>query len=205
MNTQQRNDRLQVAVIIGSTRDRRFGPVPAHWIAEQARLRADLAVDVIDLREASLPDVIAASHEERPTTADDPAVANVEALSARLAAADAFIVVTPVYNRGYPGTLKNAIDWFVEEWAAKPVGFVSYGGAGGGIPAVEQLRQVFNEVHATTIREAMSFAQFWECFDTEGQPIRREATLGTAKLFLDRLTWWARALRTARTEVPYEV
>lgn len=205
MNTQQRDEKLQVAVIIGSTRDRRFGPVPARWIAEQAQLRADTTVDVIDLKEARLPDVIAARHEERPTTEDDASIANVEALSSRLAAADAFIVVTPVYNRGYPATLKNAIDWFVEEWAAKPVGFVSYGGVGGGIPAVEQLRQVFNEVHATTIREALSFAQFWECFDAEGQPVRREATLGTADLLLDRLTWWARALRTARDEVPYEV
>ena len=204
MNPQQ-TKKFQAAVIIGSTRDRRFGPVPAHWIAEQASLREDLTVDVIDLQEVQLPDVIAARHEEQATTEDDPAVANVRALSTRLAAADAFIVVTPVYNRGYPGTLKNAIDWFFEEWAAKPVGFVSYGGVGGGIPAVEQLRQVFNEVHATTIREALSFAQFWECFDAGGQPIRREATLGASKEFLDRLTWWARALRTAREDHPYEV
>lgn len=49
------------------------------------------------------------------------------------------IIVTPVYNRGYPASLKNAIDWFDSEWAATPVGFVSCGGRTGGIEAVEQL------------------------------------------------------------------
>ena len=58
----------------------------------------------------------------------------------RMAAADAFVVVTPEYNHGYPAALKSLIDSVGAEWQAKPVAFVSYGGdfgrpAGGGTVA----------------------------------------------------------------------
>ena len=44
----------------------------------------------------------------------------------------------------------------VAEWQAKPIGFVSYGGLSGGLRAVEQLRQVFAELHAMTVRDSVS-------------------------------------------------
>lgn len=190
-------DRLRVAVIIGSTRQDRFCTTPAHWVAGQAETRGDIDVDLIDLAETALPTTLPGND---PNT---PLPDRVAALAPRLAAADAFIVVTPIYNRGYPAPLKNAIDWFFDEWAAKPVGFVSYGGMGAGLTAVEQLRQVFNEVHATSIRDTLSFPDFWERFDDQGQPRDREGTEGAAKGFLDQLSWWAHALRDARRRRPY--
>ncbi|MDS1270118.1 NAD(P)H-dependent oxidoreductase [Lipingzhangella sp. LS1_29] len=189
--------KLTVAVIVGSTRPGRFGPTPAQWIAERAAEHPELGVDLIDLKEAALPETLGT--ESPGDTIPD----NVRALGERLERADAFIVVTPVYNRGYPAALKTAIDWFYHEWSAKPVGFVSYGGVGGGLHAVEQLRQVFNEVHATTIRNTISFANFWERFDSEGQTVDNESATAAAKTFLDQLTWWARALRDARAKHPY--
>lgn len=191
-------ERLRVAVITGSTRRDRFGPVPARWIVEQANRRGDLDVDPIDLLDADLPHILAGDDE------DEPAPDTVTALAPRLAAADAFIVVTPVYNRGYPGSLKNAIDWFYEEWSAKPVGFVSYGGISGGLFAIEQLRLVFSELHAVAIRNTVSFTNFWEKFDEHGDPVDPEGVNAAAKAFLDQLTWWARALHEARGKHPYQ-
>jgi hypothetical protein len=72
-------------------------------------------------------------------------------------AADAFVVVTPEYNHSYPASLKHAIDMAHGEWNTKPVAFVSYGGISGGLRAVEALRLVFAELHATTIRDTVSF------------------------------------------------
>ncbi|WP_017556311.1 NADPH-dependent FMN reductase [Nocardiopsis baichengensis] len=190
-------DRLRIAVIVGSTRKDRFCPTPAKWITEQAEQRGDLDVDMIDLADTDLPYILNGDDENAPVP--EP----VEALRPRLAAADAFIVVTPVYNRGYPASLKNAIDWYFDEWGAKAVGFVSYGGMGGGLHSVEQLRPVFNEVHAHTIRNTISFQNFWERFDEQGRPTEAEAVSGAAKGFLEQLTWWARALRRARAEKPY--
>ncbi|MQA09067.1 MAG: NADPH-dependent FMN reductase [Pseudonocardiaceae bacterium] len=182
---------MRVAIIIGSTRDDRFGPTPASWIAAQARQRDDLEEDLVDLAKASLPCVLT-----------DPPPKEVADLAPRLAAADAFVVVTPEYNHSFPASLKNAIDWYLDEWKAKPVAFVSYGGMAGGQRAVEQLRPVFAEVHAATIRETISFHNFPEQFDADGRPVD-PATDTAAKAMLDQLSWWADALRNQRAKHPY--
>lgn len=53
------------------------------------------------------------------------------ALPHRIGQADAFVIVTPEYNHGYPAVLKSLIDSVYEEWQAKSVAFVSYGGISG--------------------------------------------------------------------------
>ena len=127
----------------------------------------------------------------------------MKATSQRLAAADAFVVVTPEYNRSFPASLKNAIDWHFKEWRAKPVGFVSYGGMSGGLRAVEHLRQVFVELHAVTVRDAVSFHGVWGLFDTDGQPKDAAGCRTAATAMLDQFTWWGQALRDARERRPY--
>lgn len=184
---------LSIALLIGSTREGRFAPTIARWVVDTtARLRPDMALDVIDLADVGLPAVY-------------PSVngAEVDAYIERIDRADAFVVITPEYNHGYPASLKQAIDLPMQQWKAKPVAFVSYGGISGGLRAVEQLRQVFAELHATTIRDTVSFAMAHGLFDAAGdlrQPAGPEAA---AKTMLDELAWWAHALRTARDAHPY--
>src|SRR6478736_2217180 len=142
---------LQVAIITGSTREGRFGHVPARWFAARAAQRDDMVIDDIDLAQIDLPFVL----PRHPA-------AEVKAYTERIDRADAFVVVTPEYNHGYPASLKQAIDVARAEWHAKPVGFVSYGGLSGGLRAVEQLRQVFAELHTVTIRDTLSFHGGWQ-------------------------------------------
>jgi NAD(P)H-dependent FMN reductase len=183
---------LQLAIIIGSTRQGRFGPTVAQWFAGQAELRDDMAVNVIDLAEAQLPDVL--TGEPAP---------ELVFVTPRLAEADAFVVVTPEYNHSFPAPLKSAIDWHSKEWQAKPIGFVSYGGMAGGLRAVEHLRQVFAELHAVTVRDTVSFHVAWEQFDSDGRPKSPDGCNAAAKSMLDRLAWWGFALREARSRRPY--
>ena len=68
--------------------------------------------------------------------------------------------MTPEYNHGYPASLKQAIEIPHAEWKAKPCRFASDGGLAGGLRAVEQLRQVFAELHAVTMRDTVSFQSF---------------------------------------------
>lgn len=185
-------DLLRVAVVIGSTRAGRFGPTVARWFVGQAQERADLALDVIDLAEADLPSVY--------PDAPDPAV---DAFAARIGQAEAFVIVTPEYNHGYPASLKQAIDLSMQEWKAKPVAFVSYGGISGGLRAVEQLRQVFAELHAVTIRDTVSFAMASGRFDGGGNLRHPDDPEAATKVLLDELVWWATALRDARAARPY--
>lgn len=175
-------DRLHLAVIVGSVREGRFGPVVADWFVGQATRRAGLTVDVIDLADIPIPSA---------TFAD------------RIGAADAVVVVTPEYNHSYPGPLKHAIDSVGRQWQAKPIGFVSYGGMSGGLRAVEPLRAVFAELHAVTIRNTVSFHSAWDRFDEHGTPHAAAAVNGAADALLDQLIWWAWALREGRTARPY--
>lgn len=173
------SDKVRVAVICGSTRTGRLCDKVAQWTAAQIALNEQFELEIVD-----------------------PA-APVE-VRERLAGVDAFVVVTPEYNHGYPAPLKALIDSHDAEWHAKPVAFVSYGGISGGIRAVEQLRQVFAEVHAMTIRDSAVFPNAWEYFDgNDGLQDAARAESAMAAL-LGRLHWWAIALRIARGAAPYE-
>lgn len=189
--------KLRLAVIIGSTRNGRFGPTVADWFAQQAAKRAAFDVDLVDLAVANLPSTL--------TDTDEPTPAEVAVLAPRLAAADAFAVVTPEYNSSFPAPLKTALDWYYEEWHAKPVAIVAYGRETGGLYAAAQLRQVFTELQAVAIRNTVSLPCYWEQFAADGSWPRPGCGYeAAAKNTLDQLVWWARALRNARTEHPYQ-
>ncbi|MCQ4214158.1 NADPH-dependent FMN reductase [Streptomyces longispororuber] len=188
---------LRVVIVIGSTRDGRLAPTVGTWFTGQAAAHApDTHFDVIDLADLDLPDTHPAWGHEHTTPQAE--------LAARIDAADAYVIVTPEYNHSFPGHLKHFIDLHHTEWKAKPVGFVSYGGVAGGLRAVEQLRLVFAELHCTTVRDGVSFHKAHDGLFTEGGPAHDEqGAAGAAKVMLDQLDWWARALRTARAETPY--
>jgi NAD(P)H-dependent FMN reductase len=184
--------KLNLAIIIGTNREGRFGDKVGRWFAGEAAQHSAFSVDLIDLADVKLPAV----HPARPTQ-------EVEAFRTRLAPADAFVIVTPEYNHSYPAALKHAIDQGKSEWKAKPVGFVSYGGIAGGLRAVEHLRHVFAELHAMTIRDYVSFHMAQRQFDQTGNPIDPEGPRAAARTMLDRLAWWGHALRNAREVRPY--
>ncbi|MFJ7065550.1 NADPH-dependent FMN reductase [Streptomyces sp. NPDC101115] len=192
---------LRVVVLVGSVRDGSTAPAVTDWFTGIAERHGGLELDVIDLAEVDLP-LAMPGWGGRPS---DRATAALAGVTPRLAAADAFVVVTPEYNHSFPAALKNVIDWHRAEWQAKPVGFVSYGGIGGGLRAVEQLRLVFAELHATTVRDSVSLHGPWSALGEDGEP--RDATVaeGAAKGMLGQLVWWGRALRTARAALPYQV
>lgn len=185
-------ERIKVALIYGSIRKGRFCDRVAGWAAGEIARSGKFEVEIID------PAVVLA--HAGPASGDD---AGPVSLWERMAAADAFVVVTPEYNHGYPAPLKSLIDLIGAEWHAKPVAFVSYGGISGGLRAVEQLRQVFAELHTVTIRDAVSFASAWEQFDVSGQLLAPERPRKSMDTLLARLHWWAVALRTARAAMPY--
>lgn len=174
---------LRLALVYGSTRAGRFCDVVARWAAAEIGRHDGFVLDVID---PAVPD-------QRPGAS----------IADRIDRADAIVIVTPEYNHSYPAPLKALIDELGEEWNAKPVAFVCYGGQSGGIRAVEQLRLVFAELHATTVRDIVSFANAWEQFDERGalkEPARAQRAMAA---MLASLRWWASALRYARQVAPY--
>ncbi|MFB7946256.1 NADPH-dependent FMN reductase [Kitasatospora phosalacinea] len=191
---------LNLAVIVGSVREGRFGPVVARWTADRAALHGGFTVDLIDLADTPLPlelPAVPPALEPNP-----PRSAALQRLADRLAAADAVVVVTPDYNRSFPASLKAAIDWHYTQWEAKPIGFVGYSGASGGLLAIEQLRQVFNELQAHTVRDYVSFPRYYLLFAPDGTLLDPEGPEAAAKAMLDQLDWWGSVLRDARRDRP---
>lgn len=190
MSEHAHTPRYTLALIVGSTREGRFAPVIANWFARHAETHAHLDVDIIDL------DTV------RPYELQ-PGSEELAAYAKRIAAADAFVVLTPEYNHSFPAPLKHAIDLLRDEWQAKPVGFVSYGGISGGLRAVEQLRLVFAELNTVTMRETVSLPFPWNLFDDEGRLPEPGPVTTAADTLLHQLTWWALALREARAARPF--
>jgi NAD(P)H-dependent FMN reductase len=184
--------RIKLALIYGSTREGRRCDAIAGWAAAQIEGDGPFDLEIVDPATLDLP--------MRHVRAEPE---SLRKLRETIGWADGFVVVTPEYNRGYPAALKFLIDSIGEEWRGKPVGFVSYGGISGGLRAVEQLRLVFAELHAMTIRDGVAFANVWNQFDATGRLPDADRAEQAMATMLGQLHWWASALRHARNTVPY--
>lgn len=185
---------LKIQVILGSTRPNRMSETVGRWIAGQAEMREGLKVEILDLRDYPMPFF----NEAMPPSMlkgvySDKIVAK---WVKKVAEGDAYVIIAPEYNHGYPAVLKNALDYPYSEWNNKPVGFVSYGGVSGA-RSVEQLRQVVIELQMAPIRNAVHISGVWQAFDEKGQPKDTKLN-GFASGFLDQLIGWANALQAMR-------
>jgi NAD(P)H-dependent FMN reductase/GNAT superfamily N-acetyltransferase len=182
-------------VIVASTRPGRLGPAITSWFVDVTHNQArDLGVtiDVADLAEINLPLLDEPEH---------PASGNyvhqhTRDWSRRVAAADAYLVVTPEYNFGMPATLKNALDYLHAEWAWKPVGFISYGNTSAGTRAVQMAKQVVTTLRMVPIGATVAL-RLSEHLD--GGEVRPDLGLATgAQVVLTELARVAVALRPLR-------
>jgi len=189
-------------VIVASTRPGRLGPAITSWFVDATHNQArDLGVtiDVADLAEINLPLLDEPEH---------PASGNyvhqhTRDWSRRVAAADAFLVVTPEYNFGMPATLKNALDYLHAEWAWKPVGFISYGNTSAGTRAVQMAKQVVTTLRMVPIGATVAL-RLSEHLD--GGAVRPDPSLATgAQAVLTELARVAVALRPLRFPGDVEV
>jgi NAD(P)H-dependent FMN reductase len=193
---------LKILAILGSTRQGRYADKPARWILDQLNQAPGIDAELVDLRDWPLPffdQAVSPAWSPAP-----PSDALVAAWSAKIAAADGFVVVAPEYNHGYSAVLKKALDWLYREWNHKPVAFVSYGGVGGA-RAVEQLRQVAVELKMAPTRTAVHVpADVFMATMKAGVPKAAQRYSATpwlkdaAAAIVGGLTWWGHALRSAR-------
>jgi NAD(P)H-dependent FMN reductase len=186
--------RPRILVILGSTRQGRFGETVARWLFPIVESREDLTAELVDLRDWKLP------YYDRPNVAaaseyDDE---QCRAWAEVVGRADGFLVITPEYNFGYPAVLKSALDAIYKEWNRKPVAFASYGGWSGGTRAVEQLRSVAVELQMVPVRGSLVLQFAPRLFDEDGTPKNPDLYNAAATRMLDDLAWWAMALKTAR-------
>src|SRR5467141_3277769 len=179
---------VKVGIIVGSTRPGRKADAVARWVHEIARKRTDADFEVVDIQDFKLPLL----DEPVPPSMGQYSKPHTKAWAAKIDSFDAFVFVTPEYNHGTSGALKNAIDFLYREWNNKAAGFVSYGGAGGA-RAVEHLRLIMAELMVATVRAQVLLSLFtdFEKFTTITPDSRHERDLHT---MVDQLVAWAGAL-----------
>lgn len=183
----------KIAVIIGSTRPGRVGESVARWAYEIARKRNDAEFELVDIQEFNLPLL----DEPVPPFMGQYSKPHTKVWAAKIDSFDGFLFVTPEYNHGPSGALKNALDFIYREWNNKAAGFVGYGSA-GGTRSVEQLRLVMGELQIADVRSQvmLSLYEDFEDFTAFKPRPRHEKSLHAV---LDQLIAWSGALRSVRT------
>jgi NAD(P)H-dependent FMN reductase len=182
----------QIAVISASVRAERVGPFVAAWVVGALHAAGDAKADLIDLAEISLPD------DSRLY----PGGSTKSDVAGRIAAAEAFVFVTPEYNRSYPASLKRLIDWHYGEWMLKPAAIVAYG-VQGGHAATEHLRGVFAELHMVTTRRCLGLRAPWGTLDDAGRYTPADGVTQALTGALAELRWWTEVLTDARASRPF--
>lgn len=183
---------IKVAIIIGSTRPNRNGEAVAKWVFEQAKNQKEASFELIDLLDYNLPLL----DEAIPPSQGQYSKEHTKKWAKKVAEFDAYIFVTPEYNHGTSGALKNALDFVYKEWNNKAAGFVSYGSA-GGVRAVEQLRLTMAELQIADVRAQVALSLFT---DFENMKVFKPANVHMNALnsLFAQVISWGKAMKTVR-------
>jgi len=182
----------RIAIIVGSTRPNRNSEQVAGWVHEIAARRDDADFELIDLRDVPLP----LFDEPLPPAFGQYQNEHTKQWASTIASFDGFVIVTPEYNHGMPGVLKNAIDYVCAEWYNKAVGFVSYG-VNGGARAVEQLRAVAGVLHMADVGPQVTLQLYTE-FENLSAFKPGDHNLVTLDAMLGDVVTWSAALAPQR-------
>ncbi|MCI4327173.1 MAG: NAD(P)H-dependent oxidoreductase [Thermoplasmata archaeon] len=183
---------LFLPVIYGSVREGRVSFPVAEFVEAELAQRPGVETRLYDPRDLPLGNLVRRVHE---MATPERAVAEFAAAMER---ADGFVLVTPEYNYGYPGTLKNLIDHLTHQWRRKPFALVGAGGISGGLRAIDGLRLVIPGVGGFTVPIAVPVQSVAAEFDSNGPKDPEKWRKRLTPLFHE-LEWYARALQGARS------
>jgi NAD(P)H-dependent FMN reductase len=174
---------MHITIVLGSVRKDRQSFRLGYYL-EKRLSEKGVVTDVLDLAETPLP-VFGQEGE---------ASVNADQIGRRLRRSDALLLVTPEYHGSFSGALKNALDYYWEEYYRKPIA-VAAASAGkmGGINASVQLQHVILSLGAYPLPVKLLVPQVQDAFDDSFAPVRESVTQA-ADHFLDEFLWFADAL-----------
>jgi NAD(P)H-dependent FMN reductase len=143
----------RIGVIVGSSRRGGNGAGIGAWVSQQIQREADafgvpFNVVTVDPRASPHPFGPVTDGSRLPaqvTNSEDYSSPAIREWSKFVKGCSAFAIVSPEYNGGYPGELKNSIDHLYHEWANKPVLLLTYG-SGGGLRVSAQLQTILTSI-----------------------------------------------------------
>ncbi len=178
-----------IPIILGTTRKGRMSEHVADFMAREIVKQENVVTEVVDIRNIPLP-------------IDDAGESIKHAgFSETAMKADAFVIVAPEYNHGYPGLLKHALDTNLKEYIHKAVGICGVSaGPFGGTRVIENLLPVMRELGLVSIFWDVNFSAVQNAFDEKGN-LLDEAYVKRAEKFIKELVWMAKVLRYGRENV----
>jgi NAD(P)H-dependent FMN reductase len=180
---------LNVLVILGSVRRGRMSERVATFVMARLAAAGNITADLVDLAVLDLPIM-----EERLGRIDPPPPGVAE-LGAKIRAADAMIIVSPEYNHGYPGVLKNTLDYFYAEYKRTPVALVTVSNGGhGGVNAWAQLVTVMVQLGAIVLPATVAVSHVETSFSPEGEALETAYVRRMDRL-VEELSWLASRLK----------
>jgi len=115
--------------------------------------------------------------------------------------ADAFFIVTPEYNHGYPSTLKRMLDSEYKNYFYKPVVMAGVSiGAFGGARCIEAILGTLRELHMYTIPNDVNFIRVQEVFSDKGE-LLQPYYIDRIKLSYKELIWATKTLKYGRENI----
>ena len=186
-----------IPIILGSTRRGRQSAKVARFVEQRMKRNERLETEILDLLDYNFPMM-----EERLRLRDD-APAGVVEFAGKIARAEALVIVSPEYNNGYPGVLKNALDYFGPEYKRKPIGIVTVSGGGfGGLHALSQLRLVTLGMDAFPVPASLPFSRVQDVFAEDGT-LKDLAYEKRADAFIAEVLWFAEAIATQKAKAAH--
>ena len=172
--TDEREETLHVLAICGSLREHSYTRLGLQRALEAAE-SSGVSTELLDLREWELPLIDADSEK---SDAGDAAE-----FAARVRAADAIILGSPMYHGSYSSPLKTALDYCgFDEFADKTVGLLAVSGGAFPVTALDHMRSVCRALNAWVLPHEAAIARPQSAFDgtdfTDERLEERVATLG---------------------------
>lgn len=185
-------NKLNIPLLLGTNRQERQSEHVANWVFGQMQKREEIEPGFFDVRDFDLPQ----DHYGTEIGGQFPAWRDA------VIGADAFVIVTPEYNHGYPGVLKSVLDLFLREYVHKAVAFVGVSaGPWGGTRVIEQMVPMVRELGLVPTFTDLNFPKVKDKFDADGN-LADTAYETRVNGFLDELIWMASSLRWGRQNVP---
>lgn len=177
--------KLNIGIILGSTREGRLSPQVGEWVKKIADERNDANYEIVDIADYKLPLLGEADATEQATKWNE-----------KLNSLDGFVFIVQEYNHSISASLKNALDYAREAWNNKSAGIVSYGSVGGA-RAAEHLRGILGELSVADVRVHPALSLFTD-FDSYGKFTPADLHLTNLNGMLDQVLAWGGALKTLR-------
>jgi len=177
---------MNIALLCGSLRKDSYSRKVANFlIAEAARF--GLTIKGVEIADLDL-------YNEDLETPTFPSTWGI--FRQQMKKVDAFLFVTPEYNRSLPAALKNALDvgsrpWDESVWNGKPGGIVSLSqGNIGGFGANHHLRQILTCLNVPMMAQPETYLScIQDCFDETSDCLKQSTRDFLINFLQDFATW----------------